>query len=278
MSVQNDDQFQSWRVILDPPARGSWNMAVDDALIESAQQPGFTPTLRLYSWVPACLSLGHAQSIQEVDQSLLRSFGWDLVRRPTGGRAILHTDELTYSITANNDHPLMNGGILESYHRISQAFLYFLQIYSLAPVSRAENHAGNKQPEPVCFEVPSNYEITVSGKKIIGSAQARRKSAVLQHGAIPLFGDITRITHVLSYPSEDARQIAADKLKMRATTIESETGIALSWDQAAHDLIHAFEVTHQMRFTPGQLTPREIETAGQIQSEKYAVASWTERT
>jgi lipoate-protein ligase A len=64
---------------------------------------------------------------------------------------------------------------------------------------------------------------------------------------------------------------------MRATTIESETGITLSWDQAAHDLIHAFEDTHQMRFTPGQLTPQEIKTAGQIQSEKYADASWTER-
>ena len=87
-----------------------------------------------------------------------------------------------------------------------------------------ENQIGNKQPDPVCFEVPSNYEITVSGKKIIGSAQARRKNAVLQHGAIPLFGDITRITGVLYYPDEGSRQNAAQRLEMRATTIETETG------------------------------------------------------
>ena len=77
MTIAHQDR--SWRVILDPPARGSWNMAVDDALIESAQKPDFKPTLRLYSWEPACLSLGHAQPIHEVDQGRLDLYGWDLV-------------------------------------------------------------------------------------------------------------------------------------------------------------------------------------------------------
>lgn len=272
-----DHQDRSWRVILDPPARGSWNMAVDDALIESAQKPDYIPTLRLYSWDPACLSLGHAQPIHEVDQERLDSYGWDLVRRPTGGRAILHTDELTYSITASTDHPLLKGGILESYQRISQAFLSFLQQYSLSPVSNGDTNLTNKQPDPVCFEVPSNYEITVSGKKIIGSAQARRKNAVLQHGAIPLFGKITRITEVLYYPDEGSRVNAAHRVELRATTIEAESGTSLSWDQAAHDLIHSFERTLSMTFTPGSLNEWEYDAARKLQSEKYADPSWTGR-
>lgn len=269
-TMQKVEAKRTWRLILDPPARGSWNMAVDDALIESAQQPGFIPTLRLYSWDPACLSLGHAQSVEEVDQALLKIYGWDLVRRPTGGRAILHTDELTYSITANADDPLMTGGILESYQRISQVFILFLRRYSLSPMSKDQPDQKNKNPDPVCFEVPSNYEITIAGKKIIGSAQARRKNAVLQHGAIPLFGDISRITQVLRYPDEASREYAARRVEMRATTIEAETGFSVSWDQAAQDLVWSFEESHNLKFKPGILTPLELDQAKQIQKEKYS--------
>ena len=97
--MSNINEPNQWRLIIDQPASGSWNMAVDDALLEAAQGDGYLPTLRLYSWNPPCLSLGHAQHIREVDREALRKMGWDLVRRPTGGRAILHIDELTYSIT-----------------------------------------------------------------------------------------------------------------------------------------------------------------------------------
>ncbi len=229
-----------WRIIIDPPATGSWNMAIDDALLTFAQQADYSPTLRLYSWQPACLSLGHAQPITEIDHERLLSEGWGLVRRPTGGRAILHVDELTYSITANADHPLIQGGILASYQRISQALMHFIKSYSLNPISREEKESSNKHPEPVCFEVPSNYEITVNGKKIIGSAQARRKNAVLQHGAIPLYGDITRITQVLSYPDENTRRKAAERVLLRATTIESEIGKHISVNQASNELYKCF--------------------------------------
>ena len=185
--MSNKVEPNQWRLIIDPPASGSWNMAVDDALLEAAQEDGYLPTLRLYSWNPPCLSLGHAQHIREVDQEALKKMGWDLVRRPTGGRAILHIDELTYSITGNAEQPILQGGILESYQKISQAFIQMLQKYSLDPRSREESQQAKNQIEPVCFEIPSNYEITVAGKKIIGSAQARRKNAILQHGAIPLY-------------------------------------------------------------------------------------------
>jgi lipoyl(octanoyl) transferase len=266
-----------WRLIIDPPASGFWNMAVDDALLEAAQIDTYRPTLRLYSWNPPCLSLGHAQHIAEVDQQALRKMGWDLVRRPTGGRAILHIDELTYSITGNTEQPILKGGILESYQKISQAFIHMLQKYSLDPLSREESHPIKNLIEPVCFEVPSNYEITVAGKKIVGSAQARRKNAILQHGAIPLTGDISRIIKVLLYPDEDSRRKAAQRVLLRATTIEDQAGKHISWHQSAIDLVQAFEETHNLLFVKGELSKGEISSAKRIEQEKYGNKSWNER-
>jgi lipoyl(octanoyl) transferase len=266
-----------WRLIIDRPASGSWNMAVDDALLEAAQGEGYIPTLRLYSWNPPCLSLGHAQHIREVDQEALIKMGWDLVRRPTGGRAILHIDELTYSITGNAEQPILKGGILESYQKISQAFIQMLRKYSLDPRSREEAQQTKNQVEPVCFEIPSNYEITVAGKKIIGSAQARRKNAILQHGAIPLTGDISRIIKVLTYTDEDSRTEAAQRVLLRATTIADQTGKSVSWHQSAMDLVRAFKETHNLDFKDGELTAEERISAKKIEQEKYGNKLWNER-
>ncbi len=149
--MSKKDEPNQWRLIIDPPAPGSWNMAVDDALLEAAQGDNYQSTLRLYSWNPPCLSLGHAQQIKEVDQEALKKMGWDLVRRPTGGRAILHIDELTYSITGNAEQPILSGGILESYQKISRAFIQMLQKYSLEPRSREESETGEKSSRTSVF-------------------------------------------------------------------------------------------------------------------------------
>ncbi|HEY3477012.1 MAG TPA: hypothetical protein VGK56_20505, partial [Anaerolineales bacterium] len=108
-----------------PAARGAWNMAVDEAILEQtrAGEGAFVPTLRLYAWDPACLSLGHAQPFADVARDRLEQRGWEVVRRPTGGRAILHVDELTYSVIGSAEEPVLAGGVLESYNRIAQALL-----------------------------------------------------------------------------------------------------------------------------------------------------------
>jgi len=99
----------TWRLINTPPARGAWNMAMDEAIMEHIGRDEVLPTLRLYAWDPPCLSLGHAQSFKDVDTARLASHGWDVVRRMTGGRAILHTDELTYSVTGPANEPRLAG-------------------------------------------------------------------------------------------------------------------------------------------------------------------------
>ena len=268
----------NWRLLLTPPARGAWNMAVDESILESIHRGDSLPTLRLYSWTPACLSLGHAQPYADVDSVRLREHGWEVVRRVTGGRAILHTDELTYSVAGPAENPILAGSVLESYSRLAQALLRAVQSLSL-PVEMKEGKADESgKTNPVCFEVPSTYEITAAGgKKLIGSAQARKKEGVLQHGSLPLTGDLTRITQALVFADESSRAHAAERLLERATTVESVLGVAPDWETAARSMVRAFEAQLGITFERGELSARELSRAEELVREKYDHPSWTER-
>lgn len=267
-----------WRYIITPPARGAWNMAVDEAVLESVGRGDCPPTLRLYAWQPACLSLGYAQSIKDVDMPRLKANGWEVVRRATGGRAILHVDELTYSITAPPGEPLVAGSVLESYQRLAKALI--LGVRSLGiPVEMEENSSpAGTAKGPVCFEVPSAYEIVVNGKKLVGSAQARKKEGVLQHGTFPLHGDLTRITQALVYQDEQARAEAGQKLLMRAATAETITGGIIPWETAANAFVNAFETALGVKMKAGELSPTETARANELMENKYDHPAWTERS
>lgn len=269
----------TWRLLHTPPSTGAWNMAADEAILEHIYRGESKPTLRLYAWNPPCLSLGYAQSFKDVDITRLNSRGWEVVRRMTGGRAILHTDELTYSVTGSADEPILAGGVLESYNRLSKALLHAVRKLSL-PVEVKENAdaPATKKQNPVCFEVPSTYEITVNGRKLIGSAQARKKEGVLQHGSLPLTGDLTRICDALVFETETARENAKERLLARATTVESVLGAEVSWSRAAETFVQGFETELNIRFERGEMSPTEIRRTEELVKEKYAHPSWTERS
>jgi lipoate-protein ligase A len=270
--------MNTWRLLITSPARGAWNMALDESILEHIGRGESNPTLRLYAWEPACLSLGHAQPFADVDTSRLKSHGWEIVRRATGGRAILHTDELTYSVIAPSNEPTVAGSILESYNRLAQALLMAVKSLEL-PVEMKEGKADNGTiPNPVCFEVPSTYEITVDGKKLIGSAQARKKEGVLQHGSLPLTGDLTRICQALVFENESARENASKRLLERATTVESALGREISWETAAQAFVHAFEAQLGLSFERGELSESESKRTEELVREKYDHPSWTERS
>lgn len=254
-------------------------MAVDESILEHIHCGESKPTLRLYAWQPPCLSLGYAQSFREVDVERLHARGWDVVRRLTGGRAILHTDELTYSVTGSAEDPILAGGVLEAYNRLSKALLYAIRALSLpVEVKEYANAPASQNLNPVCFEVPSTYEITVGGKKLIGSAQARKREGVLQHGSLPLTGDLTRICDTLMFENEAARQTAKERLLARAVTVESALGYEVSWNDAAAAFVQGFENELGIRFEQGELSPSELQRAEELVSEKYTHPSWTERS
>ncbi len=252
-------------------------MAVDESILEHIGRGESHPTLRLYAWQPPCLSLGYAQPFADVDVQRLNGRGWDVVRRPTGGRAILHTDELTYSVTASNDEPRLAGSILESYNRLAGALLRAVTSLGLPVEMKEDSGTSHGTPNPVCFEVPSAYEITVHGKKLIGSAQARRKEGVLQHGSLPLTGDLARIAEALVFADESARRDAADRLLARATTVESVLGREVLWNDAAQAFVWAFETALDLKLEMGSLTDSERGRADELVREKYDHANWTQR-
>ncbi len=267
-----------WRLIINKPAPGSWNMAVDESILEHVAQKNTPPTLRLYAWDPYCLSLGYAQSYCDVDMDLLKQKGWSLVRRPTGGKAILHADELTYSISALQDNPCVYGTVLESYRRLSKALLHALKILGINADSKVKDHSLKSQnTNAICFEIPSDYEITYQGKKIIGSAQARRLQGVLQHGAIPLYGEIDRITQVLFFNSEAEREKAALDLLARAATLQEILSRKITWSEIVSSVVKGFETELGLTLNPGELTNQENQRAKELSEKKYLRDDWNKR-
>jgi len=243
------------------------------------------PTVRVYTWEPPALSLGYFQPLAEVNLAACRVAGVDVVRRPTGGRAILHEQELTYSLVAPESSPSVAGGVLESYARISQALIAGLA--RLGIDARFAPPAGRlaESPSAACFEVPSSYEVLVAGRKLIGSAQRRQPGVVLQHGAIPLQFNPDRLVGLLNLPSPAAATALTRRLAERtidlATALNREirtpADLADLWQQLAGALSVALAETFDLILTPGTLTPQEEQWVAVLRREKYARLAWTER-
>jgi lipoate-protein ligase A len=260
-----------WRLLTTGYLDGATNMAIDEAISQAVQAGLVPPTLRFFGWIPACLSLGQAQPSADVDREACRTDGVDVVRRPTGGRAILHTDELTYSVIAPDNEPRVVGTIVESYRRLSEGLLTGLMLMGVPThqAERPDNHDSDQGP--ICFEVPSNYEIVFGGKKLVGSAQMRKAGVVLQHGTLPLRGDIARISqYLISQPD-------ADRVRQRATTVEAAIGRVLDFEDAARCMANGFARALNLDLQLADLTGHERAWMEELRREKYAADSWTYR-
>lgn len=253
-------------------------MGVDEALLEFAQRSVYDATLRLYAWEPACISLGFGQPYSDVDIEKIRSRGWGVVRRITGGRAILHTDELTYAVIGKPEGEHLKGDILQSYLQISKALLTALRSLGLE-VEAKENFRGGTQEDknPICYETPGAFEITVGGKKLVGSAQSRRSYGVLQHGSLPLGGEIARITQGLHYLDDEARAAAANRLNSKAITVETALGQTVDWETAASAFEKAFEESLDVSLEEGELGGEEARRAEELVGSKYRQMEWLQR-
>jgi len=271
MRSQTNYPKTAYRLIRLARADGATHMALDEAIWRAVGEGDAPPTLRLYVWRPPCLSLGRHQPLAHVSQEAIRIHGYHLVRRPTGGRAILHTDELTYSFIAPQVDPRVSGPVLHSCHKISQGLLAALARLGLGRGTAHQRPANGQEASAVCFESPADFEITVDGRKLIGSAQARGDGAVLQHGTLPLCGDLARICALLAVPC-DPQHVHA-----RATTLEQALQRPVSEQEAADAVAQGFAQALNLELNPSGLTARERQLARQLKEEKYAADSWTQR-
>ncbi|MDX1616584.1 MAG: lipoate--protein ligase family protein, partial [Candidatus Promineifilaceae bacterium] len=262
----------NWRVVSGEFLDGPTNMAIDEAILDAVSSGESPPTLRFYGWQPACVSLGFRQPIEVVDQRRLAERGWDLVRRPTGGRAILHVDELTYSICAPVNEPRVRGTVLQSYRRLSQGLLAGLKRLGLVEVSarqEGDSQTASTTSGPACFDNPADYEIVLGSQKLVGSAQVRRRQAVLQHGTLPLYGDVGRLADALHFEDSPARQQLARELRQRATTVAAGLGRRVTFDEAADALQRGLAEALDIHLEAGTLTGAELEMARSLRWGKY---------
>jgi len=270
-----------WRLLYESPdavlTDGASNMARDEAILQAVGAGLAPPTLRLYGWQPACLSLGYGQRVSDADEARLRDHGWLLVRRLSGGRAILHVDELTYSLVLPADHPLTAGSVMDSYRRISAALIGAVQRLGAVSETARRETTGRAEVRAVCFETPSDYEITANGKKLVGSAQVRQARAVLQHGTIPLSGDISRICDGLQFVDEAVRELAKTSVRSRAITLSEAVGHSVSWEAAAEGVHGAFAEVLNIRMTPGVLSDAEWAQTESLRTSRYDAKDWTHR-
>ena len=236
--------MNNWRFLDSGKNLGAYNMAVDEELLARAQAGEAMPMLRLYSWDPPAVSLGRFQKIENsVNTESCTRHGIDIVRRITGGRAVLHHNELTYSIIARTDTPLFPSNVLGTYKVIASCLLAGLKNLGIDAemVSRANRHAhlvkkGSK--DPACFSSPSWYEILARGRKIIGSAQRRLSSAFLQHGSILMDYD----------PALEAEVIPGGCPGDVVTSVNRELGRSIPLEEVKQAFVTGFSETLGIEF------------------------------
>jgi len=259
----------AWRVIVEAaPRTGAENMALDEALMDAVAAGESPPALRFYQWEPPCLSLGKRQPLDGVDLAACRADGVDVVRRATGGWAILHTDELTYSIAVRPDDPRAAGAILDAYRTLSQGLVAGLRLLGVAAEMNPVTPGGTHNASAACFEVPSAYEITAGGRKLIGSAQARPNGRVLQHGSLPLVGDMARVARYLTFEDETERAALAAHLRERATTLSEALGRPAGFAEVAAALRAGFAEALNLEPRDATYAPAELAAARARLAEK----------
>jgi lipoyl(octanoyl) transferase len=260
-----------WRLLLDPPGPGAWNMAVDEVLLDGVAAGSAPPTIRFYQWAPPCLSLGYFQAFEVVDAAGCRNLGVDVVRRPTGGRAILHDRELTYSVALPLRLLGNGGGVLPSYHRLSLALERGLRRLGV-PVVLAPESAAQSGPDhgPACFDRPSAHEILLGGRKLVGSAQMRRATGILQHGSIVIEPRIDRLLACLRLPDGSVDGIEDGVAGLAEVGDFEPAAIAVALADA---LVEEFEAM----LVQSPLRPDERRAAEALAASKYQTVEWTER-
>ena len=241
-------RFSKIRVLETGYNNAAFNMAIDEALIENI---GEAPILRIYGWRPAAVSIGYFQSIrEEVDLEKCSKIGVDVVRRLTGGGAVLHETELTYSFITKQ-YPQ---NIMESYRWICETIVISIKRLGF----------------DASF-VPLN-DIVVKGKKVSGSAQTRRKGVLLQHGTVLLGVDVDKMFCVLKVPSEKLKDKIIKDVKERVTSLAGTT-----FEEMASSLKTSFATKFDAKLLADAMSTDEIIRASWLAERKYRSREWNFR-
>jgi lipoate-protein ligase A len=251
---------RAFRFILSGANDGATNMAIDEAVMAGIREGSSTPVLRLYTWNPPTISLGYFQSAGDIDFAACGSDGIGVVRRITGGRAVLHSDEITYSVLFGEED-FTPFRMKEIFLFIAQCLVDSLRILGIDSKIAQKTKGSLKSPN--CFASPAQYEIeSVQQGKLIGSAQVIKDGVVLQHGAIPLTGSYREIS---KYLRGDGSFKNASSLSQVSPAGGCEDGIVESLREG---------FARHIPIEDGALNEREAVLTKELAASKYAHRDW----
>lgn len=243
-----------WRLLIDPPLEGPQNMAIDEALLErcaSEETPSLFPTVRFYRWSRPTLSLGYNQDIESsLHVHECRARGIPIVRRPTGGKAVLHDQEITYSMIASFSSPPFQRTVFDNYRLISEALVKCLKSLGIQAMIADEGASSYSRKGPeACFARLSRFEISYRNFKMVGSAQRRKRRAFLQHGSLLLDADRTLLKNLIR--SKNSIQ------EMNFITVKEALGRDIPFEEIASSMVEGFEKNFEVQLRESALTREE---------------------
>jgi lipoate-protein ligase A len=251
---------EKWRYLITMNNSAAKNMAIDRAVLVANSEGKVPPTVRFYSWNPPAISIGYFQSLSdEINLNKCKDLGVDYVRRITGGGAVFHEDELTYSVVIPENHPQIPKNIIESYARICGAVI-----------------KGLKNQGIMSNYIPIN-DIVSGGRKISGNAQTRKLKTVLQHGTVLLDVDVEKMFSLLIVPNEKIRDKMISDVKQRVTSVKNILGNYVSFNDLVNSMKKGFEEEFNVRLIPGILTDYELFLTDKFKKECFANPDWNHK-
>jgi lipoyl(octanoyl) transferase len=269
-----------WAFIDSGNCSPSFNMAMDEALLNWHSKGEIPPIIRFYGWNPPTLSIGYFQKAEkEINLDEVKKQGAGFVRRPTGGRAVLHEHELTYSVIVTEEHPDMPKTVTEAYRVISEGVLrgfqnLGLEAYFAVPRTDSEKAALKEPRSSVCFDAPSWYELVVEGRKVAGSAQTRQKGVILQHGSILLDLDNDKLFSMFNFPSDRVKERMMKSFKEKAVAIHDLTERRIDILEAKEAFKHGFAEGLGIELKPYSLSEKQLEEINDLAKTKYESDDW----
>jgi lipoate-protein ligase A len=256
-----DSTENGWRFLDGGLGDGAANMSEDMACLMACEQRLCPPTIRLYGWERPTLTLGYGQEATRlINLDKASQLEIPIIRRPTGGRVLLHDEELTYSLISPNDHPVFSGGLKNSMCVISEILTNSLVDLGCSKddIRFALPVRSKGQSDPACFALANHFELTCQGKKIIGSAQRRMKYAFLQHGSILLNFNRPLLNSLLFFKNEELSQNSLIGLTQSSISLNEYFRRIVSFQHAYAAFKEGFSKFLNTKLVPGILTQEEI--------------------
>jgi len=266
-----------WRLIRSGPLAGAFNMALDQVLLDAVATGRSQPVLRLYRWAPATVTVGYGQRRPgAVDHDACLRLGIDVVRRPTGGRTVLHDREMTYAVIAPQRSRPFPGALLDNYRVIAGVLRQTLAAFGVAAelaAGRRGGSVGEGVRKHACFSAPALAELVCGRYKVAGCAQKRQGGAFLQHGSVPVEMDLDLLCRLLGGAPE---RLPAQRRQLADSVgwLNRFSPVPVPLDQLEAAFVETFSRQPGVELQPGLPTAEERARAEDLAASRFADPCW----